>query len=163
MFLIDPSFLNKDMPVVKGGYYLPFHVDHLDNFEGITEYGDKSLSFEDRKHYIHFQSQVGPAVTAFVHGVPVAVFGCVIVWKGLGEAWALFSDEARRYPIAMTKGAKAFFDACIRSYLLHRLQITVKTVDKRAINWAECLGFVVEGTMKEYSSDKQDFYIMRRT
>lgn len=151
------------MPTVKGGYYLPFHVNHLDNFEGISEYGAKSLSLEARKHYIHFQSQVGPAVTAFVHGVPVAVFGCVVVWSGLGEAWALFSPKARRYPIAMTKGAKAFFNACIQSYLLHRLQITVKTVDNRAVNWAKCLGFVIEGTMKEYSADKEDFYMMRRS
>jgi ribosomal protein S18 acetylase RimI-like enzyme len=43
------------------------------------------------------------------------------------------------------------------------LQITVKTEDKRAVSWAKCLGFVVEGTMKDYSADKEDFYMMRRS
>lgn len=150
------------MPHVKGGYFLPFHIDHLNNFQGIKDYESKSMPIEDRKYYINLQSQSGPCITAFVNSVPVAVFGCVIIWSGVGEAWSLFSEEARRYPIAMTKGAKAFFDSCTISYRLHRMQITVKTSDKRAVAWAKALGFESEGTMIKYSADQEDTYIMRR-
>jgi len=162
MFSIDPLFLKDDMPQYHGGYYLPFHPDHLDRFSGIKEYGGKDLTFDQRKAAISFQAQVGPTITAFVYGKPVAIFGCVMVWKGMGEAWALFADNARRYPVAMTKGARVFFNTCIRSYNLHRIQITVKKSDKRAIKWAKCLKFETEGTLEKYSADQEDYYMMRR-
>jgi len=162
MFLIDPNFLKNEMPHVQGGYYLPFHMDHLNNFQGIIDYESKSMSLEDRKQYINLQSQAGPCITAFVHNVPLAVFGCVILWRGVGEAWSLFAEGARRYPIAMTKGAKSFFDSCVISYNLHRLQITVKTSDKRAVAWARTLGFEAEGVMHKYSADQEDNFMMRR-
>lgn len=162
MFLVDPQFLSTDMPQYSGGYYLPFHTDHLDQFGGINEYGGKDLTFDQKKQMIEYQSQLGPTITAFVSGKPVAVFGCVLHWQGLGEGWALFDDKARRYPIAMTKGARVFFKTCYQSYLLHRIQITVKKSDKRAISWAKCLGFETEGILEKYSMDKEDFYMMRR-
>ena len=152
----------KEMPNVKGVYYLPFNVDHTKNFQGIIDYETKSITLEDRIRYLDIQSRSGPAVTAFVDNVPVAVFGCVILWNGVGEAWSVFSEKARRYPIAMTKGAFAFFDIVEILFSLHRLQITVKSDDERAVAWAHYLGFEPEGLMTEYSADKEDTFIMRR-
>lgn len=152
----------KRLPNVKGVYYLPFNVDHTKNFQGIIDYETKSITLEDRIRYLDIQSRSGPAVTAFVDNVPVAVFGCVILWNGVGEAWSVFSEKAKRYPIAMTKGAFAFFDSVEILFSLHRLQITVKSDDKRAVAWAHYLGFEPEGLMTEYSADKEDTFIMRR-
>lgn len=151
------------MPHVKNGYYLPFHAEHLDNFKGIIEYESQSISIEDRKRFLVFQSQCGPCITAFVDRRPVAVFGLMFHWQGMGEAWSIFSEESRRYPIAMTKGANAFFDSCQILFNLHRIQITVKCDDKRAVSWAKYLKFVSEGIMVAYSADKEDTYIMRRS
>lgn len=163
MFLIHVDQILKKMPDVNHGYYLPFHESHLSNFKGIEEYGSKSLSIEDRKRLIMFQSQCGPCITAFVNNQPVAMFGCVFLWSGVGEAWSLFAEESRRYPIAMTKGALSFFDSCQILFNLHRIQITVKCSDQRAVRWANRLGFTSEGTMIAYSADKDDTYMMRRT
>ena len=151
------------MPHVQHGYYLPFHPEHLVDFKGIEEYGSKSIQIEDRKRFVEFQSQCGPCITAFVNNRPVAIFGCVFFWTGVGEAWSLFTEQSRRYPIAMTKGAIAFFDSCQILFNLHRLQITVKCADKRAVSWAKHLGFVEEGTMIAYSADKDNTFIMRRS
>lgn len=150
------------MPTVKKAYFLPFHVDHTKNFQGIIDYDTKSITLEDRIRYLDFQSRCGPAITAFVNNIPVAVFGCVILWNGVGEAWSVFSKQARRYPIAMTKSAFSFFDSCEISFSLHRLQITVNSNDKRAVAWAYYLGFKSEGLMKQYSADKDDTFMMRR-
>lgn len=151
------------MPEVRKTYFLPFHVDHTHNFQGIIDYETQSVTLEDRILYMDAQSRCGPAITAFVNNIPVAVFGCVILWPGVGEAWSIFSEEARRYPIAMTKGAFAFFDSCEISFSLHRLQITVNSNDSRAMNWAKCLKFVPEGLMFQYSADKDDTFMMRRS
>ena len=153
----------KKMPEVKGAYFLPFHVDHTHNFQGIIDYETKSVTLEDRIRYMDAQSRCGPTVTAFVDNVPVAVFGCVILWNGVGEAWSIFSEKARRYPIAMTKSAIAFFDIVEILFSLHRLQITVNSNDSRAMGWAKCLKFVPEGLMLEYSADKDDTFMMRRS
>lgn len=163
MFLTHVDKILQAMPEVKNGYYLPFDINHALSFQGIEEYGSKSIKIEDRIRYLEYQSQLGPSITAFVNRRPVAVFGCVFLWQGVGEAWSLFTKESRRYPIAMTKGAIAFFDSCQILFNLHRIQITVKCDDKRAVSWAKYLNFVEEGKMIAYSADKDDTYIMRRT
>lgn len=163
MFLTNIDKILQAMPDVKNGYYLPFNILHSLNFKGMQEYGSKSLKIEDRIKRLEYQSQLGPSITAFVNSRPVAVFGCVFLWDGVGEAWSLFTEESRRYPIAMTKGAIAFFDICQILFVLHRIQITVKCNDQRAVKWAKALSFVEEGVMVKYSADQEDTFIMRRT
>ena len=151
------------MPHVKHGYFLPFHPGHFFNFPTLEDDEHTKTTMEDRRRYVEFQSQCGPAITAFVNNNPVAIFGCVFLWNGVGEAWSLITKESRRYPIAMTKGANAFFDSCQILFNLHRIQITVKCEDKRAVSWAKFLHFKSEGVMKAYSADKKDTYMMRRS
>jgi len=152
----------KRMPVRKGVYFLPFHLDHGYQCKAVDEYDSEQTTIEDRIQMLDRQSQAGPCITAFANSKPLALFGCVLLWSGVGEAWSLLSEEARRYPITMTKAATAFFNACEDILHLHRLQITVKSTDKRAVGWANTLGFVSEGLMIAYSADKDDTYIMRR-
>jgi len=45
---------------------------------------------------------------------------------------------------------------------LHRLQITVRTDDNRAIRYAEHLGFKTESVMKKYGPDMVDYLLMTR-
>jgi len=151
------------MPKVKGVTYRQFTYEHLNNFEGLHDDNGYQTSKNDRKPRLVYQSQCGPCITALIDNRPVAIFGLVLLWDGVGEAWSSFSGEARRYPIAMTKGANTFFDICEILFSLHRIQITVRSNDKRAVSWAKCLGFKSEGLMTEYSVDKTDYYMMRRS
>lgn len=162
MYFLKQEYLDKYMPQVNGVHYLNYHPEHGKLFKGFQNYGFSSLSEQDRKQRIDIQSQAGPAITALLHFQPVAIFGCGILWSGVGEAWSVFDEQARRYPIAMTKGANRFFDICEILFNLHRIQITVVSNDKRAVRWAECLGFEAEGLMTQYSADKEDTYMMRR-
>jgi hypothetical protein len=113
-------------------------------------------------HMLEMQARLGLAVTALVHGKPVAMFGCIILWTGVGEMWSIISDDARRYPKQLTIVAKEFSDIVTQSLSLHRLQITVRSDEPRALRWAEYLGFEVEGLMRKYSPDFEDTYILAR-
>jgi hypothetical protein len=62
----------------------------------------------------------------------------------------------------MTKIGIAVADMAEIAMGLHRLQITVKTSDARAVSWAKAIGFISECTMKEYSEDKFDYNLMVR-
>jgi hypothetical protein len=162
IYLIDQNYLDKYMPSVKGVYYTNYHPNHADHFKGTDIYGLSSLTEQNRKYRLNTQSLAGPTITALLHNEPVAIFGCGILWSGVGEVWSIFHETARRYPIAMTKGALIFFDICEILFNLHRIQITVVSKDKRAVAWANTLGFEAEGLMKNYSVTKEDTYIMRR-
>ena len=163
MYLVEQEHLDRYMPKVKDGYFRNYHPDHIEHFKGFESYGASSMSIMDRKRHTNAQSKIGPTITAFIKETPVAIFGCCLLWRGVGEAWSLFDPKAKRYPIAMTKGAFAFFDICEILFSLHRIQITVKSDNERAKAWATYLGFVPEGLMIDYSADKEDHYIMRRS
>lgn len=163
MYSIDQNYIHQYFPKIPNGGYVPFEPRHLINFEGYDTHGTTSATNQNREQHIIHQSKCGPTITAYIDDRVVAIFGCVIVWSGMGEAWSLFHPEARRYPIAMTKGANAFFDICEILFSLHRIQITVRSNDKRAVSWARFLHFESEGLLKQYSADKQDYFIMRRS
>jgi RimJ/RimL family protein N-acetyltransferase len=76
--------------------------------------------------------------------------------------WSIISDDARRYPKQLTIVAKSFSDIVAQSLSLHRLQLTVRLDEPRALRWAEYLGFEIEGLMRKYSPDGADTYILAR-
>lgn len=160
MYSINPEVL-EHLPHVDGSYYLPFHVDHLDNLDGIESY-TQMLGLEGFKNQIAGQATRGPVITAFLHGQPVAVFGCGLLWNGVAEAWSLLSPQSKRYPIAMIRASKAFLDICWITFNLHRLQISVKTSDNVAMRFAQALKFEPEGIMAKYSPAQEDFTLFRR-
>jgi hypothetical protein len=160
MYSINPEVL-ENLPHVKNSYYLPFHVDHLDNLDGIESY-IQMLGLEGFKKQIAGQATRGPVITAFINGKPVAVFGCGLLWNGVAEVWTLLSEQSKRYPIAMVRAAKSYLDICWITFNLHRLQISVKTSDAVAMRFALALKFEAECNMKKYSPGKEDFTLLRR-
>lgn len=160
MYSINPEVL-ENLPHVDGSYFLPFHVDHLDNLDNIETY-IQMLGLEGFKRQIAGQAARGPVITAFLHGQPVAVFGCGLLWNGVAEVWSLLSEKSKRYPMTMIRAAKAFLDICWITFNLHRLQISVKTSDNVAMRFAQALKFEPEGIMAKYSPAQEDFTLFRR-
>jgi len=162
MFLTDYPAIFERMPHVKGGYYLPYMPYHLDELDCMEIKNQKAIKPHEFKNMINHQAKCGPTITAFIYNKPVAIFGTIIMWHGVAEFWSLLSEQSRRYPIAMTKAGLTFIDIAEILFHLHRVQITVKTSDARAMSWAKALGFVPECNMLQYSADKDDYTLMRR-
>lgn len=163
MFLTNYPAIFEHMPHVKGGYYLPYMPYHLDELDCVEMKTQKAITIAEFKHMINHQANCGPTITAFIYNKPVAIFGATIMWKGVSEFWSLLSEQSRRYPIAMTKAGLTFIDIVEILFHLHRVQITVKTSDTRAMSWAKALKFVPECNMLHYSADKYDYTLFRRT
>lgn len=162
MYSISSEDLKNKMPHVPGGYFLPFDMSHLNSMDGLDQYKNSRMGEQGFLRQIYGQSKMGPSITAFVYGVPVAVFGCGERWPGVAEMWSLLSETSKGYPIALVRGAKSFIDICWISMHLHRLQITVKTSDTVAMRFAKSLGFTAEGNMEKYSTDAEDYTLFRR-
>lgn len=154
--------LNDNMPKINGVIFAPFVFQHAMDIEGGEFAGYSAQRMVGVQTMLETQAQFGFAYTCFLYGEPVAVFGCSLLWNGVAEMWSVIGDVARTKPIAMTKVGIAFADISEIAMGLHRLQITVKTSDNRAINWARAIGFISECTMSQYSEDKLDFNLMVR-
>ena len=111
---------------------------------------------------IEAQAQMGHAITALLHGRPVACFGAVDIWDGVAEMWLLIEERGRKYGKTLTRAAIGYRDFIVISKNLHRLQITVRCEDSRAAKWGQAIGFEIESTMKAYGPTGSDYYLMRR-
>lgn len=154
--------LTKYLPSIDGVHYKPFDFQDCVDIDGGEFSGYSAQRMIGVQRMLEMQSEYGFAFTCFLYGLPVACFGTTLLWSGVGEMWSIIGDTARTKPIAMTKIGIAFADISEISLRLHRLQITVKTSDNRAVSWARAIGFISECTLKSYSEDKEDYEMMVR-
>jgi ribosomal protein S18 acetylase RimI-like enzyme len=162
MSLLPVDLINREAVYHPGVVFLPFHMEHLERIK-VTQPEVLALSKGvNMKTMIRAQSEMGVAITAFLYGTPVAILGCVLCWEGVGEMWMIIDERARTVPVALTKSALRLCDIFEIYLRLHRLQITVRKDDRRAVRWAQRLGFNTEGLMLKYGPDQSDFYLMAR-
>jgi hypothetical protein len=95
------------------------------------------------RRWIRWQlSQSSEAWTAIVNGIPVGMWGVTgseIETEGM--VWAAFTDLARRFPLTLLRGSKAW----VEHVMIGRLTLTslVRASDLRAQRFARHLGFTV--------------------
>lgn len=154
--------LDQELYKGRGMFALPFAADHFDRID----YDQPELIAVSRgigiREMVVSQAQLGTAVTIFKGNKALAVIGVVMLWNGVGEMWAIFDNQARDYKKTMLKSGKTFCDISFRYLHLHRLQITVRTDDNRALNYAKHLDFKEECVMKRYGPDQVDYLLMTR-
>lgn len=112
---------------------------------------------------IKAQAGLGNAFTVILHGKPAAIVGSIPLWSGVEEMWLHIEERMRKFPVFMTKAAIEYRDYRVIAGNLHRLQITVRCSDMRAVRWARHIGFNIDGMMMKYGPDGSDFYLMSRT
>jgi hypothetical protein len=154
--------LQENLPQYEDVIYVPFVAEHAFSIEGGEFSGYSTQKLVGIQRMLETQAEYGFAVTCFYLGEPVACFGTTLLWNGVGEMWSVIGDLARTRPLAMTRIARSFSDISEIALGLHRLQITVKTSDNRAMKWARAIGFISEGTLKAYSMDKEDYNMMAK-
>ena len=153
---------NRYIKAPPGIIFVPFTPDHAKSLK-IEQRDVVAFGANDLSAMLSWQAKQGRAITVLLGKKPIAVWGSVSIWDGVEEAWFITEEFTRRYAVSMTRVAKLFISLRFQEASLHRLQITVRCDDKRAVRWAECLGFQTEGTMKKYGPDGSDFYLMSIT
>ena len=142
--------------------WVPFHSAHV----AVMKLSPQELETKSKgvplATMLEVQARMGHAITALLHGRPVACFGAVDVWDGVAEMWLLIEDRGRSYGKTLTRAAIGYRDFIVISKNLHRLQITVNCDDSRAVKWGQAIGFEIESTMKAYGPTGSDYYLMRR-
>lgn len=102
------------------------------------------------------------AYTMTVNGKVVCIAGVIEIWKGLGEAWAIVSPDAKDHALAMHRLALPLIKIWFKEMELHRLQATVQSNLPVNLKWAKTLGFQPEATLRSYGPTKEDHQMLVR-
>ena len=105
---------------------------------------------------------MGPAYIAVHHGQPLAVFGCIPLWSGVGEAWLITDKNLSTIARPFHRVTKKMFDIFMSELQLVRLQVTVHSLNFQAIKWIKTLYFREEGRLQKYGPDGEDFFMYAR-
>lgn len=135
----------------------PCHLYSLHNRAKLLE--DKILIKLDNFMKV---CDIGTCVTVMEDGLPIAAAGVVPQWKGVGELWALLSENTRDRPIKLCKVTAKIIEIIQQEGNYHRLQAIVLKDFTSSIRWMKHLGFQCEGLLRQYGVDKRDFYRFAR-
>ena len=95
---------------------------------------------------------------------PIGIMGVTQQWTGYVLCWALFSEQALKFPIQMTKVARWLIEEAHQGLHIRRMMLSVDIRHEAALRWAEKgLGFQYEGLMRRYAPDGTDHHMLART
>lgn len=137
----------------------PYENSHL-NFMPPRESERHILEREPDMHELRMR---GPAWTLWTgrwNTEPIGAAGIIIFRKGVGEAWLRGSTRMAQWPMAAARYTRRMLGQAMAANGLHRVQITVRMTDARAIRFALWLGFELEGVMRGAGEDSEDHYLM---
>jgi hypothetical protein len=85
--------------------------------------------------------------------------GQYIKWPGVAESWTILPESTRlKYPKILHKATLELLDLGYKQYGFHRIETTVLAGFDAGHRWAKHLGFINEGPMYCYDSNKQTHY-----
>lgn len=100
-----------------------------------------------------------PAATLVMNGEVILCGGVMLMGWQRGEAWTLFADNFRKYPIACFKACKYVIDEAVKENDLRRVQAIVEPTVNGGIAFTERLGFKKEGLLRAFGPQGEDFFM----
>jgi len=111
----------------------------------------------DRMPYLKILADDGYAATWITDGRILMSAGVSVVWNGVAEVWVIPSKYVEKYPIAFNRAIREYLSSVMDTFNLHRLQ-TSSVADEKHARWMRWLGFKQEGIMRQYTTNKTDYY-----
>jgi hypothetical protein len=141
---------------------VPFR-SYLLNLMDLNQFDQDNLKQTNYYAYIDAASEQGYGYTVIENGKPMLSFGVVPQWKGVAELW-LIPDQTliKKHKIKFHKGALQFMKLAAADLKLHRLHVTVSSLNVSALKWIKSIYFVEEGILKHYGVDSSDYVMFAR-
>lgn len=92
----------------------------------------------------------------------LAVIGTQHIWGGVVAVWAILTVEIYRYRVSLLRVLKQLLSFNMIDLNLHRVQIDVRADYAAGHRFAKALGFIAEGTMKKFGTNKEDYVLYAR-
>lgn len=128
--------------MIKDDYQIvPYTAQH--HFLLSAKFGQAIGKAQDRNIY----QTGGPGYTLLYQGEGVGCAGVIILWQGVGDAWAFLGPDARKHLRAIQFYTRRGLAMVCQEYRLRRVQAHVFKDFTAARRWAERFGFKVESEM----------------
>jgi hypothetical protein len=101
------------------------------------------------------------ALTMVHKGIVLGIMGYYQLWPGVLEVWILPSKHIAENKFVYLRTVRRHIDQLVKTPGVHRLQTTCINDDLHT-SWMDFLGFLPEGCMAQYSSDKKDYVMWSR-
>jgi hypothetical protein len=135
-----------------------FTKEHCENLR--YRVSDFTFPGSSEEYVKNITENLSPARTV-IHSSGEILFslGQYIKWPGVAESWTLLPESTRiKYPKILHKVALELIDSVSLQYGFHRIEATVIAGFDAGHRWAKHLGFINEGPMYCYDSNKQTHY-----
>lgn len=133
-----------------------FHPAHLD----VMDVRDYELDLLGRD-ILAQMADTGQCVTLMIDGVLMAILGYFILRRGVLEVWVIPSKRIKQNAFLYIRFVKRYLEIAARNLGVHRIQ-TASPANAETDRWMRILGFNLEGTLKQYTTDKQDYRMWAR-
>jgi len=100
--------------------------------------------------------------TFLLDGKVIALAGGILLNPKVMSMWTILSDDVKRCKIAFHKRIRGILSWFFRSLHLHRMHAEVRADFDMGLKWIEALGFKVEGHVRRYDEDGNDYFIYGR-
>ena len=94
--------------------------------------------------------------TVELYDTVLAVFGLVVRWEGVGESWAVMTEDAPGHGLAITKAAKLFIRGAHEVLGIRRIGCIVRYDELEHRKWVTLLGYEPEFFLRSYAEDGGD-------
>lgn len=108
------------------------------------------------------QIKFSDGITVVYNEEPLAIFGGFLITPDVMQGWGIVSKEVNKYPISFHRTMKDLIPYIMNKTPIRRLQISVRVDLDNGFKWANKLGFVCEGRMRNYGRDGSDYYLFAR-
>lgn len=127
-----------------------FKPHHLDELELAPEQGQKPEKVNT------------DAITFLFKDRPIAIVGWGLLVPGVLQVWSLLSPGIKETPLAFHRSMLLLISHAFEQQKLRRMQMSVRVGFPEAWNWAKALGFICEGTMRNYAPDNHACWLFSR-
>ncbi len=103
-----------------------------------------------------------PAYTLVIDDEIILCGGIMLLDWQAGDAWTLFADSYRKYPIACFKACKYVIEKISKEHNLKRVQAIVAPELNGGKRFTERLGFQEEGLLRCYGPSGEDYLMFSK-
>ena len=132
-----------------------FEPGHLDIIE-LPDDGDKQSILNSKESIASINKFNGGCITCMIDGRILYIAAYYPLHRGVYEVFVLSSIYVSKYPKTFHREIVSWLEHLRNEEPdVHRFQ-THSIADDKHDRWMERLGFVCEGTLKQYTSEKED-------
>lgn len=81
---------------------------------------------------------------------PIVCGGILLYWTGVAEIWFHGGLESTRHAVPVFRNSKRLVNEWIKTFGLHRIQLTIDESFTASYRFAEALGFELESRMPKF-------------